>query len=364
MTCKARWFHGAPAPEALISNLRQHREVPMRKKNFARSLLGSLTIAAGLLLPIAANAQEMVDFATDDPEIVPSLTVGPVTVTGVSDSVFRSVAGVGIVGGPNDDQIDPGETIRFDFASPASNVDMHACSIQNLPPTDTFIVQVNVRAFDASGNLLGEANVERDVDRCFSISEVLNVDPMSRVDFTMVEEFMAIGQMTFDLDGVEDSDGDGVSDEDDNCLEVANPDQANADGDGEGDACDVDDDGDDVNDDADNCPLDSNPDQADADGDGTGDACDQDNADADNDGVPDSVDSCVPTPSGQVVNGEGCAITQICPCDNNWRNRAAYVACVARTGNDFREDGLIRLREMLRIVLEAGRSRCGARSGN
>ena len=255
MTCKARWFHGAPAPEALISNLRQHREVPMRKKNFARSLLGSLTIAAGLLLPIAANAQEMVDFATDDPEIVPSLTVGPVTVTGVSDFVFRSVAGVGIVGGPNDDQIDPGETIRFDFASPASNVDMHACSIQNLPPTDTFIVQVNVRAFDASGNLLGEANVERDVDRCFSISEVLNVDPMSRVDFTMVEESMAIGQMTFDLDGVEDSDGDGVSDEDDNCLEVANPDQANADGDGEGDACDVDDDGDDVNDDADNCPL-------------------------------------------------------------------------------------------------------------
>ena len=24
-----------------------------------------------------------------------------------------------------------------------------------------------------------------------------------------------------------------------------------------------------------------------------------------------------------------------------WRNHVAYVACVARTGNDFREDGLI-----------------------
>ena len=47
-----------PAPGALISNLRQHREVPMRRKHFARSLLGSLTIAAGLLFPIAADAQE------------------------------------------------------------------------------------------------------------------------------------------------------------------------------------------------------------------------------------------------------------------------------------------------------------------
>ena len=135
MTCKARWFHGAPAPEALISNLRQHREVPMRKKNFARSLLGSLTIAAGLLFPIAADAQEMVDFTTVDAEIVPSLTVGPLTVTGVSGLLYLdSVAGVGIVGGPNDDQIDPGETIIFSFASPASNVDMHACSIQICRP--------------------------------------------------------------------------------------------------------------------------------------------------------------------------------------------------------------------------------------
>ena len=47
-----------------------------------------------------------------------------------------------------------------------------------------------------------------------------------------------------------------------------------------------------------------------------------------------------------------------------WRNRVAYVACVARTANDFRKDGLISVREMLRIVLEAGKSRCGARSGN
>ena len=92
---------------------------------------------------------------------------------------------------------------------------------------------------------------------------------------------------------------------------------------------------------------------------------DGDGADLDNDGVPDDMPTrCVPTPEGQVVDAEGCSIAQICPCDRKWRNHVAYVACVARTANDFREDGLIRLREMLRIVVEAGKSRCGARSGN
>ena len=67
MTCNTSWFRGAPAPGALISNLRQHREVPMRRKHFAMSLLGSLAIAAGLLFPIAADAQEDVDFTSACP---------------------------------------------------------------------------------------------------------------------------------------------------------------------------------------------------------------------------------------------------------------------------------------------------------
>ncbi|WP_437900650.1 DNRLRE domain-containing protein [Sorangium sp. So ce124] len=57
-----------------------------------------------------------------------------------------------------------------------------------------------------------------------------------------------------------DSDGDWFCDAIDNCASVANWDQTDADGDGIGDACD-------------NCPAAANPDQLDSDADGLGDAC-------------------------------------------------------------------------------------------
>lgn len=81
-----------------------------------------------------------------------------------------------------------------------------------------------------------------------------------------------------------DTDGDGLSDSLDNCPTVANPAdlmldratpvQIDTDGDGAGDACDVDDDGDGVDDTADGCQLTPNADGSDVDGDGRGDACD------------------------------------------------------------------------------------------
>lgn len=59
----------------------------------------------------------------------------------------------------------------------------------------------------------------------------------------------------------QDTDGDGVCDDEDNCVTTPNPDQLDSDGDGYGDVCD-------------NCPTTYNPDQLDTDGDGLGDVCD------------------------------------------------------------------------------------------
>jgi subtilisin family serine protease len=84
--------------------------------------------------------------------------------------------------------------------------------------------------------------------------------------------------------GGTDTDADGVLDSVDSCPSVANADQADADGDGLGDACDPDLDGDGVPNAGDNCPSVANPGQADADRDGLGDACD-------------------PTPAGDAVAG-------------------------------------------------------------
>jgi hypothetical protein len=108
----------------------------------------------------------------------------------------------------------------------------------------------------------------------------------------------------------QDSDDDGVVDTEDNCPNVANPNQADADNDGTGDACegagqgDADDDG--VLDADDNCVNVANPDQADSNNNGIGDACED--LDADDDGVPDEDDACPNTPADVDVNDSGCPI--------------------------------------------------------
>ena len=153
-----------------------------------------------------------------------------------------------------------------------------------------------------------------------------------------------------------DRDNDGVPNSDDNCIGDVNSNQADLDGDGFGDECDLDDDADGVLDVADNCPLAANAGQEDLDGDGFGDACD---LDADGDGVIDGDDQCLETAAGEIVDPEGCSIGDRCPCESGWKNHGAYVRCVARTAEVFVDFGLITEAEKDAIVSTGAQSDCG-----
>lgn len=148
-----------------------------------------------------------------------------------------------------------------------------------------------------------------------------------------------------------DNDGDGVADENDNCVSKANPSQLDTDGDTLGNACDTDRDNDGVLNRDDNCPVEPNAEgQAD---------------DADGDTLGDSCDACPGTGLVDIVDADGCSVEQLCNCDvdddgDAWGSHARYLRCVA--------DEVFRLRLTKRMTGEeaaayrdaAAANSCGA----
>ena len=175
-----------------------------------------------------------------------------------------------------------------------------------------------------------------------------------------------------------DSDGDGIEDQDDNCLKVSNADQSDIDGDGVGDRCDLcptvaddgqsacplptDFDADGIPDKEDNCPRTSNRDQADSDKNGVGDACDggapidtdkdgildvNDNCptnfnpkqdDSDQDGVGDVCDNCaLPNPAQNDFDGDGIGDECDPPKSKNQCKKGAWQKFV--TPRQFKNQG-------------------------
>ena len=111
-----------------------------------------------------------------------------------------------------------------------------------------------------------------------------------------------IGWVQWNFTVYGDDDNDGVNDQTDNCIEVNNPNQSDLDGDGLGDACDLDIDGDGVDNQNDALPNNGNE-SSDTDNDGLGDNTD---ADDDGDGMADSDDAFPLNPTEQAdLDGDG-----------------------------------------------------------
>ncbi len=151
------------------------------------------------------------------------------------------------------------------------------------------------------------------------------VDRVRLLDTTLTDDDLN------DFVVLRDLDLDSVGNVCDVCPFIENVDQADADADGLGDACDLTDDTDLDNDgvpnESDVCPFTPNADQADSDGDGIGDACDDlDGNDVDGDGIANTNDVCPFTPDADQADADADGIGD---------------ACDELDGNDLDGDGIV-----------------------
>ncbi len=109
-----------------------------------------------------------------------------------------------------------------------------------------------------------------------------------------------------------DTDKDGITDEEDNCPNLYNPEQLDSDQDGIGNLCELDSDLDQHIDDDDNCPTIPNPDQTDDDHDGIGNFCD---LDRDGDGIENDIDNCILIANPEQVDNDSNGVGDACQSD-------------------------------------------------
>lgn len=83
-------------------------------------------------------------------------------------------------------------------------------------------------------------------------------------------------------------------------------------------------------------------------------------ADLDSDGVPNTEDLCFGTPAEDVVDAQGCSVSQRCACDLSWV-RGGYMDCVRAGTQALQERRKITRNEARRINSEAFQSECGLR---
>jgi hypothetical protein len=196
-----------------------------------------------------------------------------------------------------------------------------------LNTNDNCIYIYNPSQTDMDGDGVG---AECDIDDNDASNSIVNYQ-----NFT--SNFSATYNLDFDGDGFSnqydncpdmsnskqlDNDKDTVGNSCDNCPDYYNFDQEDTDGDGVGDVCDNDIDNDGIVNNLDNCKYLSNPNQLDTDGDGIGNSCDEnDNCseifnpkqkDSDKDTVGNSCDNCPDYYNPDQLDTDGDGIGDLC----------------------------------------------------
>jgi hypothetical protein len=201
------------------------------------------------------------------------------TIFGSGSPIVRAALPTGVVPvQEHNNTINPGETHWYDFINDAA---------QDIWVVLGFGSEFNLRVYQPDGTLFQEEQTETSPIEMF----IPNAQTGQwQFEVTAIQTPIPNDPYVLAI-GVPDADEDGISDVQDNCPNIPNPQQSDSDEDGVGDICD-------------NCPDISNPDQSDSDEDGIADACDN----CPNIANPDQLDS-----DGNGI-GDVCEVV-VTPCD-------------------------------------------------